>query len=85
MIDFVTADELRLKEYVHGEFMGYTEHAKQNSWPLPTAAEFADAAMRDLALVRQAIAGILSAGSVAPKENSAGQRKVTLTWPTTRR
>jgi hypothetical protein len=73
VIDYLVADELRLREYVHSEFTQYTAYAKAHKLTLPTGAEFTHAAMQDMAYVRQAIAGLLTSGSVAPKAPEIGQ------------
>lgn len=73
VIEFVEADELRLKEYMHDEFRRYRDYAKANNLPAEmTGQEFAEAAAFQLAFVKTAIKGLLTSGSVAPKAPEIG-------------
>ncbi len=67
VIEFVEADELRLKEYTNDEFRRYRDYAKANNLKADmTGQEFAETAMFQLAFVKTAIKGLLTSGSVAP-------------------
>jgi hypothetical protein len=74
VIDFVVADELRLREYVSAEFIGYVESATANGIQVAaTGAEFAEIATAELAFARSTIAAILRDGTVAARPPETGQ------------
>jgi hypothetical protein len=73
VIDFVTADELRLREYTMDEYNRYCDWANANDIPADISVqELAKTAMEQLAFVQKAIQGLLRDGSVPPKPPEIG-------------
>lgn len=73
MLDYLTADEARLKDYMEAEYKLYVEGAKHFKEDARPVEEFARVFAADMNYVRTTIAGILTRGTVAPKAPEVGQ------------
>jgi hypothetical protein len=71
LVDFVHENG-RLSEYAHWEYEQYADFAQRRGMPVPSEKEVANVSVSELAFLKNAIQGILCAGTAPSRKPEIG-------------